>query len=143
MERDTRLMGWSLAILLLGQISVSAAASTQPQPAPFAWTSAIGAVDADVDDAVSGTAASSADREVQPRVAWNAAFATYNLSATDAPAHNAYVFVPSAAPKVKEPAAAVRALESLRTASVPIPAAWWLLLSGLIGVVGVARRRTA
>jgi len=142
MERDTRLIGWSLAILFLAQSSIATAATSLPQPPPFAWTSAIGAVDAD--DAVdAGTNTTSAERDREPRVAWNAAFATYNLSATDAPAHNAYVFVPSAAPKVQEPAAAVRALESLRTASVPIPAAWWLLLSGLIGVVGVARRRTA
>jgi hypothetical protein len=149
MDRETGLRV-SLAMLFLtstaGAWAVTlpegdATDSSRLSAAPYAWTSAIGAVDA-MDDTHSASLGEAADAKP---AAWNAAFATYNLTVRHSAGRSAStsVFVPNAVPKAEAPSRAVRVLESLRTADVPVPAAWWLLLCGLIGVVGVARRRTA
>jgi hypothetical protein len=77
---------------------------------------------------------------------WNPALATYNLTSTD------LIHVRPAETDGLESQGATRAdtkarasglVETLRSAAVPAPAAWWLLLAGVVGVVGVARRRIA
>jgi hypothetical protein len=101
--------------------------------APFGWTSALGAVDVEPAGQVT---------RVHAPAVWDAAFATYSVVSREPAADRGRVFLPSAAPLVESGGKVIRALDVLRLAAVPAPPAWWLLISGIVALVGVARRRT-
>lgn len=143
MERDTRI-GRLLALFLVVQcVSVSAspvpvadrelAPDSRDVTGSSAGTSQLGAVDHNAGERIVGA------NEV-PAV-WDGAVATYNIIATPRALHDPSVFVADVVPSKVVPAVAPAIAESVRAAALPAPMAWWLLMAGLVGVVGVARRR--
>ena len=72
-------------------------------------------------------------------VAGGAGFTTYSLIFTAATDAAAYIFFSSFGANNNDNVGAV--LDNVSLTAVPIPAAGWLLISGLVGLVGVARRR--
>lgn len=143
MERDTGIRRL-LALFLVVQC-VSASASSIPVAGreltadsrnvlgSSAWTSQLGAVDHNAGERIVGA------NEV-PAV-WDGAVATYNMIATPRASQDPSVFVADVVSSKMVPAVAPTIAESVRAAAVPVPMAWWLLMAGLVGVVGVARRR--
>jgi len=132
MDRGGKVFFGAFALLISIQTSVAVAETLPVVQVPFGWTSTLGSIDLN----------SQRSRKIEATVAWNAGLATYNLTPTAQGASNAYVFFASGAPQPEIGGKANRLLENLRVATVPAPAAWWLLICGIVGLVGVARRRT-
>lgn len=73
---------------------------------------------------------------------WDGAVATYNMVSTPGAEQAPSVFIPATREvETSDPPPAKAPLEELRAAAVPAPLAWWLLMAGLVGVVGISRRR--
>lgn len=143
MERDTGLRRWLAWFLILQSGWV--AASTLPVSgrqvdvesraslAPSSWTTQLGAVDR------YGPARE--ERAVKVPAVWDGAVATYNMISAPHTLKDPSVFVPQVEPAHSRGETAPAVAESVRAAAIPAPAALWLLMAGLIGVVGIARRR--
>jgi hypothetical protein len=147
MERDSALRSLLAVFLFFQAASVSASSlpsfdrgaelDASPASSPSAWTSQLGAIDRYARQAeLPATSAAGA---------WDGAMATYNVITAPRLARDPSVFVPVALPRraaeaVAPPlAATIRA--SITESALPAPTAWWVLLAGLLGVVGIARRR--
>jgi hypothetical protein len=114
----------SLAILMNQPATNRPATSASRQP-PFAWVSVLGASDSDT--ALRGV--------------WDPALATYAYASAHASPTHAYVFYPQPTVGADGIVKTKRFAATDYTQALRVPAAWWLLLCGLIGVIGVARRR--
>ena len=74
-------------------------------------------------------------------ISWDQDFMTYTLLFTAARSGAAYAFFSNYGPNANDDVGTI--LDDVRLSAVPIPPAGWLLISGLIGLIGVARRRSA
>jgi hypothetical protein len=144
MDRDTALR-WSLAVFLVfcgSSVSASSLSSFGHESdaaghvtaSPSAWTSQLGAVDRH--------SAGSDGRSDVPAV-WDGAVATYNMLSAPDGGRDPSVFVREPVPHAAPATRATAIAESIRAVALPAPMAWWLLLAGLVGVVGISRRRIA
>jgi hypothetical protein len=114
----------SLAILA-NQPSVNSPVMKVSREPPFAWVSVLGASDSDT--ALRGV--------------WDPALATYAYASAHASPTHAYVFYPQPVVQADGTIKTKRFASADYAQALRVPAAWWLLLCGLIGVIGVARRR--
>jgi len=74
-------------------------------------------------------------------ISWDQDFSTFTLLFTAVRNGAAYAFFSNYGPNANDDVGTI--LDNVRLSAVPIPPAGWLLISGLIGLVGVARRKTA
>lgn len=141
MERDTGLRRW-LALFLILQSGWVAASSlpvsgrqvdVDSRASQSSWTTQLGAVDR--------YGLTREERVAEVPAAWDGAVATYNMISAPRASKDPSVFVLQAEPAHSRGAVASVIAENVRAGAVPAPAALWLLVAGLIGVVGIARRR--
>lgn len=74
-------------------------------------------------------------------IPWSQDFSSFTLLFTAARDGAAYAFFSNYGPNANDNVGTI--LDNVRLSAVPIPPAGWLLISGLIGLVGVARRKVA